>query len=265
MKWFLKKFWVVIVTFASLVGIYYLPVDTIGLDEASGPWRRVIAMIDQNTALWIFGMICLAYISWIEVRPFVKSKLRKSHIRAVKIDAVAVRVRYDGEDFWENQFYLVIVNSQKDARTLSEVKAKIFSHFSEHATDFANGSPQINLHGGETARIFLGASVTESIFARPDIDLPARLPKDWLKMHVTNTREQGHRHLSVGAVGFMPILAGEIHQNPDNQFVVQVLANGVQPHSFHCRIGVGGGEPDIFLTDLKPLDYQPHTRLDIVA
>jgi len=75
MLWFVKKFWVALVTATTLVGIYYIPIDTIGIEEASTPWRNVFLTVDQNNALWCFSILCVLYLVWIETRPFVSDFL----------------------------------------------------------------------------------------------------------------------------------------------------------------------------------------------
>jgi hypothetical protein len=69
----IKSSWLFVVTAATLLGIFYVPVDTIGIENAAEPWRRWLAMVDQNTALWVFSICLTLYLAWIEAaRPALK-------------------------------------------------------------------------------------------------------------------------------------------------------------------------------------------------
>lgn len=257
MGWFLKKFWFLVVSVATLVGIFYIPIDTISADEAAAPWLRFLAMFDQNTALWLFSILALCYIIWMDARPYVTSLLRSKHIKAVRIETNCVKIDLDGAEYWENQFYLLITNTRPDGETLLDVRAKIFTLAGERAAKFRDGEERTDLHCGESARIYLGSSITSHIVSRPDFDAKPRLQNEWLRMLVTNLNEHQHKMLLVDKVGFSPILSGKIHESSDNYFTVQILANGQKPMSFNCIVGASDGEADMYLGDPKALDRQP--------
>jgi hypothetical protein len=80
MIWLTKRIWVLVVSVATLIGIFYIPADTIGIEEAARPWQRWLAMIDQNTALWIFAICCVCYMGWIEVRPFLAGMIKRKQV-----------------------------------------------------------------------------------------------------------------------------------------------------------------------------------------
>lgn len=68
----IKSAWWLIVSAATLIGIFYIPADVDGVGEAAVPWMRVINMIDQNTALWIFSLTLLTYLAWLQAfTPFL--------------------------------------------------------------------------------------------------------------------------------------------------------------------------------------------------
>jgi hypothetical protein len=255
--WFLRKFWVVIVTAATMVGIYYLPADTISIQEASGPWQKLLAMIDQVAALWTLSFVLLSYLGWIEVRPYIREKLNRDIFRALRIETEAVKVTVNGLDFWENTFFLLIVNVSKKSLTLKDVRAKIFTPFSEHKCSFKDGSFALDLHRGESARICLGSSITSELKARHGLNTLPRLAEEQVRSFVANER-QGHKMVLVGNVCYTPIIAGKTHENPDHFFTVQLLANDTQPASFNCVVSESAGEADIYLADTTALSSQPH-------
>lgn len=63
-----------------LFGIFWLPKDVQDWQQAAAPWKRALSMVDQNTALWIFAIAALAYIIWIDIRPWVKALLQRKRV-----------------------------------------------------------------------------------------------------------------------------------------------------------------------------------------
>lgn len=80
----LKLFYLSVSFGAFLVSIFYLPVDVVDWETAAKPWEKVLAMFNQNTALWVFSLIALAYIFWIDIRPFV-IKWKKAKLNPITI------------------------------------------------------------------------------------------------------------------------------------------------------------------------------------
>lgn len=60
-----------------LFGIFSLPKDVAESKDAAQPWRALLSMVDQNTALWAFAFVAFAYILWMDVRPWVQRKLKE--------------------------------------------------------------------------------------------------------------------------------------------------------------------------------------------
>lgn len=51
-------------------------------------------MVDQNTALWAFALFALAYIFWMDARPFVRAYFdRHNSAKALEIEGVIGNVR----------------------------------------------------------------------------------------------------------------------------------------------------------------------------
>lgn len=55
----------------SLIGVYWLPKDAIDWRQAAEPWGRLVGLIDQNTALWVFSVACSLYISLASIKPAI--------------------------------------------------------------------------------------------------------------------------------------------------------------------------------------------------
>lgn len=68
----IKSAWWLIVSAATLIGIFYIPADVGSAGEAAAPWMRVINMIDQNAALWAFSLTLFACLTWLQaIGPFL--------------------------------------------------------------------------------------------------------------------------------------------------------------------------------------------------
>ncbi|WP_375207736.1 hypothetical protein [Hyphococcus sp.] len=92
MWWFLKRFWVALVTVATLIGIYYMPADIEGVNEAGEPYRRLADVFSQEQALWTFAVLTTLYIIWMDVRPWLYERFHfgprsKWMIRAEEAEA----------------------------------------------------------------------------------------------------------------------------------------------------------------------------------
>jgi hypothetical protein len=54
MWWFIQKFWILLVTAATLVGIFYIPVDIREAREAGEPYAAHADLVTQTSALGVF-------------------------------------------------------------------------------------------------------------------------------------------------------------------------------------------------------------------
>ena len=55
-------------------GIFWVPKDVQDLDQAADPWRKFVAMIDQNTALWLLVIALLFALGYSEGRIFLRDR-----------------------------------------------------------------------------------------------------------------------------------------------------------------------------------------------
>lgn len=77
MVWFLKKFWGLIALIGTIVGLYYLPADIGTAEDAAEPWRRVIAMVDKDTAVLAVAIFAILLVFCSEAKPLVSQYLFK--------------------------------------------------------------------------------------------------------------------------------------------------------------------------------------------
>lgn len=75
------KFARTIVAAATLIGILYLPADLGGLPEALKIPLEYLMAVDRELALIVFSGLLVAYIGWMDARPFILSwqEKRKKH------------------------------------------------------------------------------------------------------------------------------------------------------------------------------------------
>ncbi|MGB7317848.1 MAG: hypothetical protein WBC85_07765 [Planktotalea sp.] len=71
----IASFWKTIVFGATLLGLYYLPIDILGAGEASAPWRKVLAVIDREVLLWVFSVSMFTWLAWTELKPILSERL----------------------------------------------------------------------------------------------------------------------------------------------------------------------------------------------
>lgn len=69
---FLNRFKAVIGFALFLFAVFWIPKDVIDWEQAAAPWWDILAMVDQNTALWAFAVMALIYICWIDIRPLLR-------------------------------------------------------------------------------------------------------------------------------------------------------------------------------------------------
>lgn len=145
-----------------------MPADIEGLGQAVEPWQEFIAMFDRESLLWAFAAVSMAYIFWMDVRPWVeKWKARKAEVLKVHN-----WVRWDtsfpqtinGETYFLNVCYLIVFNDSKPGKTVRSVRVKAGVMNLHQCKDRDTGDIQVDLHTGETALFELGAVVSKRMF-----------------------------------------------------------------------------------------------------
>lgn len=203
----IKKFWDVFVALLTLLGIYQLPKDLQDAPEASSPWRKLIAMLDQNTALWLFAGIATAYIIWVDIRPFLYQWRDKrwpkpsSPIKVsshIYIESLHLQGSGQLETLWANDFYLTVENDSEDALVLSGVQCR-FNFVDEVtlSTVKETSESSVDIRHGETAMFKIGRLVTmehlgKVFFSDEKVDpneqkaFEHNLPKGFLKFEMSS-------------------------------------------------------------------------------
>jgi len=75
----LRRFWRTFSALLFALAIAYVPADIAGLPDALTPIRRMLAIFDQQTALWIFCFALIAAIAIMDARPIFR-KIRAGEI-----------------------------------------------------------------------------------------------------------------------------------------------------------------------------------------
>lgn len=89
-----KKFGSLIATASFLFAVFWLPKDLEDSPQAIQPWKRILSMVDQNTALWAFALCALAYIFWMDARPFISAyRNRHNSARVLEISGLVPDIR----------------------------------------------------------------------------------------------------------------------------------------------------------------------------
>ncbi len=91
------RFWASLGFALTLFGIFWLPKDIQDWKDAAQPWKRALAMVDQNTALWVFSIVLLLYLVTIELLPRAITYFQDKNINILLEDIVI--------DISESKFY----------------------------------------------------------------------------------------------------------------------------------------------------------------
>lgn len=75
MRWLLTRFFKSLTAFAALVGIFFLPSNIEDAGHALAPYKRFAELLTQSHALWIFAVLALIYIVWMDLRPWLSEEL----------------------------------------------------------------------------------------------------------------------------------------------------------------------------------------------
>ena len=129
----LLRFWAVFGFTLTLFGIFWVPKDLEDWQQAAEPWKRWLAMVDQNTALWVFSFVALTYIFWIDIRPFYLRWRERSTKHPIEItEGIFVQTqtlggtKINGKALYFNKFYLVVGNGKASGETLRKVQCRLF-------------------------------------------------------------------------------------------------------------------------------------------
>lgn len=167
---FFNSIWRLILAALTLLGVFYLPVDIQQSDQALKPWQKLIAMIDQLTALKIFGVLAVFWIAWIDLRPFFyrwRDRRWPKLVSPIKVsphiyvETLGLNGRAKLKTVWANEFYLVIENDAQDSSILSRVQCRFF-FIGEPSLSTAKetSDSSVDVRHGELAMFKIGRLVT---------------------------------------------------------------------------------------------------------
>ena len=109
-------------------------------------------MIDQNTALWIFSVVALTYIIWIDARPLVQ-KWHRGKPRPISVSPQlawkATPFSVGGEEYYKNTCYLLVLNESRRKVTARSVRVRTYILGDPIVATTASGNEEVNIHHGE--------------------------------------------------------------------------------------------------------------------
>lgn len=167
MMWFLKTFWRSLLLSATLIGLIFLASDLGDVPEAIEDWRRVFAVIDVNTALWIFSLTALAYIIWIDARPLYERWRKGDRLPVSVADTPAWRslaFEVEGESFYKNVCYILVFNNSRRKRTAHDVRVRTYTLGEPQAAVARNGGTSVDIHHGEVEWFEIGSIISKSSY-----------------------------------------------------------------------------------------------------
>ena len=147
-------------------------------------------MVNQNTALWIFAILALAYVAWMDVRPLVSGWRGARGKRSIKVQngtysecAALKDVEIDGKRIFANDFYIVVGNGKDDGSTLRHVQCRLFHTGAPHVLSVKEtGLDEADIRHGEWTLFHLGTIISSQIsgWYKGDVK-PNNVPARYLK------------------------------------------------------------------------------------
>lgn len=201
-------------------------------------------MLDQNTALWLVATSCLAYIAWMDLRPFI-TKFRSNLAQGVSVGKIVVwgsqYFEVDGESFVKNTAYIIIYNDNKSRKTAKNVRVRSYTIGDPIVAKTRLGEEQVNIHHGEQEWFEIGSLISKTPygFVSQDCEI-TNTDKDRASMGVAN----GSYSFSIANKRGIAVSAGGLNQedytdrNPLGFFVVRVSAENLPTlHlNFYCDV-----------------------------
>lgn len=170
-------------------------------------------MADQHTALVVFSAFLVAYIVWIDARPFFTT-WRDKRKTGLKVSPQIIWRSGFGEDFdgitcYPNIAALVVYNDSADGKTIFGVKVRggSFEHFD--LTDRLTQKTQVDIQSGEHAEFVIGSVVGLRLFGIPDSSI--KMTESDM-MDARHNVSKGHRTLRTEKSGIV-LLMNEPHSN----------------------------------------------------
>lgn len=204
---FFRATWQSLGFIGTVIGIIYIWPDVRDLPEIYGFQWGFAMWIDREFITYIALGLAFVWITWIDVRPFIKTWWKKhtrpSHfivLNNIYCEARTISAEGNEEDdaLYEHIYYLVIENGSELGQTLRRVQARI--HFAgppvvcriKDITDDA-----INLRHGEQVYFEIGRLVSKEIHGLMCGSTEAE--ERHMKIYKHNAK-YGHLSFNVGSV-----------------------------------------------------------------
>jgi hypothetical protein len=230
----LKKFWKSFGVVLTWLGVLYLPADIFSSIEAVSGWRRVFAMADQNTALVIFSAFLVAYIVWIDARPFFIGWRDRRKTGLKVLPQISWRSglgeEFDGTMYYTNVAALVVYNDSTDGQTIFGVKVRGGGLEVKDLTDRMTSKTQVDIQSGDHAEFVIGSVVALRMFGLPDSSIKMT---EYDIIDAKNNVGQGHRTLRTDSSGIVLLMSEPHVKAPQTRTLTlprfRVTARDVRP------------------------------------
>lgn len=159
MRWFIKTFWKSLSAVSGLLGMAFLASDVRDIPQALEGWRRVLAMVDQVTALWAFSILALAYIIWVDARPLIEKWRGGSALPIAVAEELAWTTspfEVDGKQMFKNFCFLVVYNKSRSRKTAKSVRVRTYLLGDQVEARTRQNANEAEIHYGEAEWFMLG-------------------------------------------------------------------------------------------------------------
>ncbi len=259
----LRRVWDAIAFAGTLIGIIYIPANLFGLADTYPSLQRVTAMIDRFDVLAGFSAIAVLYIFWIDLRPMLRRFFSKASFVSGPIECKSSPIKLGDETYYYNKYYLPIINTRIDRKTIEGLRAILHLAFSSEVATFYNESDtdSANVDSGEKVLVIIGSSLTKNISGLPifmDHDIPDI-------DHWVNNVENGHISFRTKSTNFVVLMAGEPHNTPDFYVIAKIESKNVESRYFEIGIGYENQKPKIYNKNHLGQAFEPQEQLKTAA
>lgn len=263
MRWFLRTFWRTLTFVGTLVGLLFLASDYSDFPDAVSAWRSIVAMIELETALWIFSLCALAYIFWIDLRPTVADlRAKRGLIPAPTLSYISAPVEVEGATYYKNFLLLPVYNDSRNRATAKDVRVRAYTTGQPIRCLTVDGEESVNIHYGEIAYFVIGSVMSSAWFGMPQQDLTVTdVDIQEAKFNLPNGSYSldlnGFRSI---AIRFLGVDDSQLDLDPISFLKIRVSSEGQKTHQVSLRCNpsrldqlLGGGDPPFEIVSVTVL------------
>ncbi len=195
-------------------------------------------MVDRETLLWIVSGSMLARLIWIEVRPLVLRYFARHIIVAGQIECQSLSFKYKGEKFFCNQYYMPIVNTHPEGKTIKGVKGFLHTPFDLFTAKLLNEDHSVDLNSGQKTLIKIGEFISTDPFGL--INKGESPPDKLMESHLINAPRGFYTFYCYG-VGMGLTRPNEKKERATFSLIMQVVGENVKGTSKNALMSPNRG------------------------